>query len=296
MDAKPRRQLSQDTAAPKAIGPLPDRACARRASACGPLGHQTSHSGYLPPLPDGGSRSGKAGYLPFLVVSVTGGQNLADYRQQAVDVLATEFDTLFSQHVPIYNGWVGFALSLRPASPRPTPVSHERTIAIDRSHVRINDQIRVTPIRVIDSEGNQLGVIATADALEQARDAGLDLVEVAPNEKPPVCRIMDYGKYKYQQSKKHHKGNVHHTKTKELRLRPKTGEHDIQFKLNRAKQFLKNRDKVQISVVFRGREIAHVDEGKRVIASVIEQLNEVGKLEVPPTQQGRRIVCTFAPK
>src|SRR5690606_14847294 len=137
-----------------------------------------------------------------------------------------------------------------------------------------------------------LGIIPTEVALNTAREAGLDLVEVAPKEKPPVCRIMDYGKYKYQQSKKHHKGHVHHTKTKELRLRPKTGEHDIQFKVKRAKQFLQNRDKVQISVVFRGREIAHVDEGKRVIASIVAELSEVGKIEVPPTQQGRRIVCT----
>lgn len=169
-------------------------------------------------------------------------------------------------------------------------------MAIDRTNVRINDQIRVTPIRVIGGDGEQLGIIPTDQALTMAREGGLDLVEVAPKEKPPVCRIMDYGKYKYQQSKKHHKGSVHHTKTKELRLRPKTGEHDIEFKVKRAKQFLQGRDKVQISVVFRGREIAHVDEGKRVIESIIKELSEFGKVEVPPTQQGRRIVCTFAPK
>jgi translation initiation factor IF-3 len=129
-----------------------------------------------------------------------------------------------------------------------------------------------------------------------AREAGLDLVEVAPQERPPVCRVMDYGKFKYQQNKKQHSGKVHHTKTKEIRLRPKTGDHDIDFKVKQARSFLESKDKVQVSVVFRGREIVHVDEGRRVIQRVIDNLMEIGKLEVPPAQQGRRIVCTIAPK
>lgn len=162
--------------------------------------------------------------------------------------------------------------------------------------MRINDQIRVPRIRVVAEDGSQLGVIATEDALTRAKDVGLDLVEVAPNEDPPVCRIMDYGKYKYQRSKKHSKGQVHHTRTKEIRLRPKTGEHDINFKVNQAIQFLKHRDKVQVSVVFRGREIAHVEEGRRVMESVVEGLMEHGKIEIAPAQQGRRIVCTIAPR
>jgi translation initiation factor IF-3 len=138
--------------------------------------------------------------------------------------------------------------------------------------------------------------LPTEEALTIARESGQDLVEVAPNEKPPVCRIMDFGKYKYQQKKKHTKGHVHHTKTKELRLRPKTGQHDIDFKVKQAANFLKHKDKVQISVVFRGREIAHVEEGRRVIANVLEQLEEIAKIEIPPTQQGRRIVCVVTPK
>ncbi|MCH2128770.1 MAG: translation initiation factor IF-3 [Pirellulaceae bacterium] len=162
--------------------------------------------------------------------------------------------------------------------------------------MRINDQIRVPRIRVVAEDGSQLGVIATEDALTRSKDVGLDLVEVAPNEDPPVCRIMDYGKYKYQRSKKHSKGQVHHTRTKEIRLRPKTGEHDINFKVNQAIQFLKHRDKVQVSVVFRGREIAHVEEGRRVMESVVEGLMEHGKIEIAPAQQGRRIVCTIAPR
>jgi translation initiation factor IF-3 len=149
---------------------------------------------------------------------------------------------------------------------------------------------------VISHDGSQLGIISTDEALSVARDAGLDLVEVAPNERPPVCRVMDYGKFKYQQRKKHHNGKVHHAKIKEIRLRPKTGQHDIEFKVKQAKGFLEDRDKVQISVVFRGREIVHVEEGQRVIQSVIDLLADAGKLEIAPSQQGRRIVCTMAPK
>ena len=169
-------------------------------------------------------------------------------------------------------------------------------VAVERTKVRINDQIRVSPIRVISAEGEQLGIIPTAEAQSLARGVGLDLVEVAAGAKPPVCRIMDYGKFKYERSKKSHRGKSHQTKTKEIRLRPKTGVHDIDFKINQAMQFLKHKDKVQISVVFRGREIAHVDEGRKVIAGVVEKLMEVGKLETAPQQQGRRIVCTVAPK
>jgi translation initiation factor IF-3 len=141
-----------------------------------------------------------------------------------------------------------------------------------------------------------LGIISTDDAISRARENGLDLVEVAPNEKPPVCRIMDYGKFKYQQSKKQNSGKAHHTKTKEIRLRPKTGQHDIDFKVKKAQGFLKSKDKVQVSVVFRGREIVHVEEGRRVIQDVIAGLEGFGKVETPPQQQGRRIVCTIAPK
>jgi len=149
---------------------------------------------------------------------------------------------------------------------------------------------------VISAEGGQLGIISTDEAMSLAREAGLDLVEVAPNEKPPVCRIMDFGKFKYQQKKKHHKTHVHHAKIKEIRLRPKTGEHDIEFKVNQAKGFLLHKDKVVVSVVFRGRELAHIDEGQRVMKQIVEQLEPVSKVEAPPQQMGRRLVCTLSPK
>jgi translation initiation factor IF-3 len=151
-------------------------------------------------------------------------------------------------------------------------------------------------VRVIGPEGDQLGVLETNVALTRAREAGLDLVEVAPQEKPPVCRIMDFGKFKYQQKKRQHKGHTHHSKNKELRLRPKIGDHDLLTKVNRAKEFLSQKDKVIFSVIFRGRENAHVDEGYKLVQRLIKDLEEVAKLEQQPQMQGRRIVVIFAPK
>ena len=139
--------------------------------------------------------------------------------------------------------------------------------------MRVNQRIRVPEVRVVVDE-EQRGIMATKQALALAQEMGLDLVEISPRAHPPVCRIMDYGKYKYQRSKKLHKGHTHQTKTKEIRLRPKTGQHDIDFKVKQAMQFLKHKDKVQVSVVFRGREMAHVEEGHRVMAGVVEQLLE----------------------
>ncbi len=149
---------------------------------------------------------------------------------------------------------------------------------------------------MIGADGDQLGVIPTEEALRVASEAGLDLVEVASAEKPPVCRIMDFGKFKYQQKKKQHKSHVHHTKTKEIRLRPKTGQHDIDFKVNQAKGFLLHKDKVIVSLVFRGREMAHIEEGQRVMQGIVDQLEEVAKIESPPQQLGRRLVCTLSPR
>ena len=170
------------------------------------------------------------------------------------------------------------------------------TSTIEPNKQRINEQIRVSPVRVITDDGEQLGILATEDAMKEARKADLDLVEVAPKERPPVCRIMDYGKYKYQQKKRQHKGHTHQTKIKEIRVRPKTGKHDISVKVNKAREFLEHKDKVTVTVIFRGREMAHVEEGRRVINGLIEQLEDVAKVELPPTQHGRRLMCTLAPR
>ena len=170
------------------------------------------------------------------------------------------------------------------------------TTEVEPKSQRVNEQIRVSPVRVIADDGAQLGILRTEDAMQEARRAGLDLVEVAPNETPPVCRIMDYGKYKYQQKKRLHKGHTHQTKIKEIRIRPKTGEHDVTVKVNKAREFLGHKDKVIVTVIFRGREMAHVEEGHRVLKEVVEQLGDVSKVEAPAMQHGRRLVCTLAPK
>ena len=175
------------------------------------------------------------------------------------------------------------------------PRSQERVLAIERITTRINEQIRVSPVRVITEDGQQLGVVPTDQALSRAREVGLDLVEVAPNERPPVCRIMDFGKYKYEKKKKTHQ-HVHQTKLKEIRLHPKTGEHDIDFKVHQAIGFLQHKDKVQVSVIFRGRELAHIDEGRKVMDKVVNELLEVGKLEFPPQQQAKRMIATLMPR
>lgn len=161
---------------------------------------------------------------------------------------------------------------------------------------RVNEMIRVPSVRVIGPDGAQLGILATPQALTAAREAELDLVEVAPNENPPVCRIMDFGKFKYQQKKRQHRATTHQMKIKEIRVRPKTGEHDIEVKINRAREFLTHKDKVIVSVVYRGRELAHLEEGRRVIDEILGRLADLGKIEAPPAHHGRRLICTLAPK
>ncbi len=149
---------------------------------------------------------------------------------------------------------------------------------------------------MIADDGTKLGVITRDEALELARESGLDLVEVAPLEKPPVCRIMDFGKFKYQQKKRQNKGHTHHSKNKEIRLRPKIGEHDFMTKVNRARKFLEARDKVVCSVIFRGRENAHVDEGFKLVRRLVSELEEVSKVEQNAAMHGRRIVMILSPK
>lgn len=137
----------------------------------------------------------------------------------------------------------------------------------------------------------------TAQAQERAREAGLDLVEVAPLERPPVCKIMDYGKFKYEQSRKQAKSaKQHQQKLKEIRVRPKTGEHDIETKVNQARRFLQHHDKVQLKVMFRGRELQHIEEGRRIIDEMIQKLQDVCKIENPPRMEGKQMTAMLAPK
>ena len=159
----------------------------------------------------------------------------------------------------------------------------------------MNEQIRISPIRLIGAEGEQHGIVPTAQALEMAREAGLDLVEVADKERPPVCKIMDYGKFKYAQSKKSHQ-KTHQQKLKEIRVRPKTGDHDIDTKIAQARKFLEHSDKVQVNVLFRGREMQHIEEGQRVMNQLLEALLEHCKVESPARMEGKRMVALLAPK
>ena len=162
--------------------------------------------------------------------------------------------------------------------------------------MRVNDQIKISPLRVVDSDGGMLGVIPRDEALGLAREKGLDLVEVAPTERPPVCKIMDYGKFRYEQTRKSRKQKQHHTQLKEIRVRPQCGQHDLDFKLKHARQFLEARDKVQLTVQFRGREMAHMEVGLELVRSMVEQLSDVAKVEKMPTREGRRITALLAPK
>ena len=150
----------------------------------------------------------------------------------------------------------------------------------------------------MDQDGNQVGVMATIEAKRIAEEAGLDLVEVAPNARPPVCRIMDYGKYKYEQSKKaqESKKKQHIINLKEMRYRPKIEEHDFQFKTRHVRQFLEEGNKVRCFVLFRGRERAHTEFGQRLLLKVAGVLEDVAQIETHPMMEGRSMNMILAPK
>jgi translation initiation factor IF-3 len=152
-------------------------------------------------------------------------------------------------------------------------------------------------VRLIDAEGNQVGVVSIEEALRQANEAALDLVEVSPKADPPVCKVMDYGKYKYLQTKKSHgaKKKQASGQLKEVKLRPKTEEHDLQVKLRNIERFLTGGHKTKVSIVFRGREMAHRDLGERMMERIIEGTKEWGVAEHPPKFEGRSIIIVLAP-
>jgi len=164
--------------------------------------------------------------------------------------------------------------------------------------VNVNERIRAKEVRLISADGQQLGIMSTHDALNAARQAGMDLVEVSPNSDPPVCKIMDYGKFKYQASKKTQEGKKK-TKTlqiKEIRVRPHTDEHDLGFKIRNMKKFLEKKDKVKVSVLFRGREMAYMDAGRALLDRIAQEVGEQGTVEQPPTREGWRLTMVVVPK
>ena len=153
-------------------------------------------------------------------------------------------------------------------------------------------------MRVVDAANEQLGVLTIEEALRLAEEQGLDLVEVAATADPPVCKIMDYGQYKYQQSKKQHeaKRNQKIIHLKEIKLRPKTEEHDFQFKLKHAIEFIDAGDKVKVSIMFRGRELFHKEIGDRLMQRFMEGITEVGQVETPAKMEGRALTMVLSPK
>jgi len=163
--------------------------------------------------------------------------------------------------------------------------------------LRTNDAIRTSPVRLIDENDGQIGVVELQDAKQRAREAELDLVEVAPSSSPPVCRIMDYGKWKYQQKKKDQKAQSKSKKSelKEVRLRPSIEEHDLKIKIDRAARFIGQGHKVQFTLMFRGRQNAHKNLGRDLMLSVADRLNEVSKIETPPRGMGRRMTMILVP-
>jgi len=160
--------------------------------------------------------------------------------------------------------------------------------------MRINERIRVPEVRVIGAEGENLGVLPTDQALAQAKEKGLDLVEVAPQAKPPVCKIIDYGKFHYQQEKRDRK-QKHRSKLKEVKFTIKIGEHDFMTKLNRAKTFLKKGDVVRVSIFFRGREIVHRSRGLDLLRRVEAEVADIARMEGNPTSKGKILQMLLVP-
>jgi translation initiation factor IF-3 len=163
---------------------------------------------------------------------------------------------------------------------------------------RVNHQIRIKEVRVIDDEGEMLGVMETQAAMALATERGLDLVEMAADQRPPVCRIMDFGKFKYEQKKKEQasKKKQHQSQVKQLRVRPKIDVHDVQTKVRRAREFLEQGDKVEVVCLLRGREMMHTENARAVCNNVFELLKDIAKVERPPRMEGRRLIMLLTKK
>ncbi|MFO7600063.1 MAG: translation initiation factor IF-3 [Candidatus Desulfacyla sp.] len=173
------------------------------------------------------------------------------------------------------------------------------TIVKKSDDVRINERIRSREVRLISADGDQLGIVSLRDALEAAKNEGFDLVEVAPNSDPPVCRVMDYGKFRYQTSKKVQEARKKSRggQMKEIKLRPHTEDHDLAFKVKNLKKFLEKKNRVKVTVFFRGREMAYMNAGEDILKRVAEEVSEDGAIEQPPTREARnRMTMVIIPK
>ncbi len=164
-------------------------------------------------------------------------------------------------------------------------------------NLRINREIRAPKVRVIDKDGGQVGVLTLAEALAKAEAAGLDLVEIAPSADPPVCKIIDFGKYRYQLTKKEkeQKKTQHQVKVKEIKIKPNTDEHDLETKIKHAREFIAKGNKVRLTCVFRGREMLHPEFGQRLVQRICDHLSDVASPEAPPKMFGRNLSIVLAP-
>jgi translation initiation factor IF-3 len=167
----------------------------------------------------------------------------------------------------------------------------------ERDTTRINERIRVPEVRLIDDEGNQVGVLKTVDALSFAQERDLDLVEVAPEARPPVCRVLDYSKYKYEQAQKVKQAKKHQQQitVREIKFRPKIAQHDYDTKKHHVERFLRHKDKVKVTIMFRGREVTHPERGTAILDRLAEELAELGVVEQRPMQEGRNMTMMMAP-
>ena len=167
----------------------------------------------------------------------------------------------------------------------------------ERDSTRINERIRVPEVRLIDETGNQIGVMRTTDALRYAQDRDLDLVEVAPEARPPVCRVLDYSKYKYEQAQKLKQARKHQQQItiREIKFRPKIAENDYKTKKGHVERFLRHKDKVKVTIMFRGREVTHPERGVMILDRLAEELSEVGVVEQRPIQDGRNMTMMLGP-
>jgi translation initiation factor IF-3 len=167
----------------------------------------------------------------------------------------------------------------------------------ERDSTRVNERIRVPKVRLIGADGEQLGIVETAEAMKRAQEADLDLVEVAANSKPPVTRLLDYSKYKYEQEQKQKQARKHQTQVnvREIKLRPKIADHDYETKKGHVERFLRGRNKVKITIMFRGREQAHPERGRDLLQRLFEDLDGLATIESEPLQEGRNMSMMLAP-
>ncbi len=162
--------------------------------------------------------------------------------------------------------------------------------------VRINQRIRAREVRLVDSDGGQLGVVSIQEALDLSEQRGVDLVEVAPNANPPVCRLMDYGKYKYELKKQAAAKKQKSQTVKEIKFRPNIGDHDLDVKINHIREFLEDDNKTKIRIFFRGREIVHPELGRKLAEKILERVADLGGVDTPPKMEGKNLTMVIMPK